>query len=115
MSNPMHPIERYLRREFERAMKMRSASKDLQRYTEIRAAELRAEQAKSAPAPQSVAQEAAPEFRHWYRVVEFPVALCGHLCPYASIAEATDVGRTRNLPTCPECRRLDMIRMGVKP
>lgn len=113
--NEMYPIERYLRRELQRAMKLRSASKDLQRYTEERGNELRAEQAKSAPAPEPVVFATTPEYRHWYRLTEWPVALCGHLCPYATLREATQRGHAQQLATCPECRRLDMIRLGVKP
>ncbi len=105
-----HPVERYLRR----MLAQRETFKELLTRTarQQRERELAA-LVQPLEWPKLASTTAVPEYRHWYRLTEWPVALCGHLCPYATLREATEAGYARKLPACPECRRLDMIRMGV--
>lgn len=62
------------------------------------------------------AMQATPEhddeMRHWYRVPEFPVALCGHISPLPNLASAMVIGAGR--PVCPRCSHLFSAWLALK-
>ncbi len=107
-----HPIETYLRGLLEE----RESIDQLLKRVGREFAEQSAEQLVR-PVDFPKLSDAPPDdgLLHWYRVREFPVALCGHVSTFETLAAAQTTPDRRARRICPKCREIDMQRLGVKP